>query len=149
VVEREVVVERTVVAEPDVRPARLVLDVHPSTAQIFADGYYIGIPEDFRFDNGAVLEPGPHRIDILHRDYEPVSFDVNLTRGQSATYRRMLTPIDRAPQPMPGTAVTAPSAPKTPSTFYFIPGCYIGNVPPRDANLPASCEAARAMSFQY
>ena len=104
VVEREIVVEREVVDAAAGAPviveqpslARLILDIHPPTAQVFADGYYIGIPEDFRFeDGGAVLEPGPHRIDILARDHEPVSFDVNLTRGQSATFRHILTPTMR------------------------------------------------------
>jgi hypothetical protein len=157
VVEREIVVEREVVDETAVAPAiveqpapaRLILDINPPTAQVFADGYYIGIPEDFRFaDGGAVLEPGPHRIDILDRDYEPVSFDVNLTRGQSATFRRTLTPIVRT-QAAPDAAAKAQPAPKQPTTFYLIPGCYIGNVPPKEANLPATCDIARAVSTQY
>ena len=158
VVEREILVEREVLVEAAAEPAiveqpslaRLILDIHPPTAQVFADGYYIGIPEDFRFeDGGAVLEPGPHRIDILARDYQPVSFDVNLTRGQSATYRHILTPIMRGPQPAPDDAVKAPPAAKQPATFYLIPGCYMGNVPPKDANLPATCDIARAVSVQY
>ena len=157
VVEREIVVEREVVAETAVAPviveqpapARLILDINPPTAQVFADGYYIGIPEDFRFeDGGAVLEPGPHRIDILARDYEPVSFDVNLTRGQSATFRHTLTPIVRT-QPARDAAVKAQPSPKQPVTFYLIPGCYVGNVPPKDANLPATCDITRAVSTQY
>jgi hypothetical protein len=153
-----VVVEREVVDEPALAPviveqpslARLILDIHPSTAQVFADGYYIGIPEDFRLeDGGAVLEPGPHRIDILARDHEPVGFDVNLARGQSARLRHTLRPTMSAPQPAPDDAVKAPTAVKQPATFYLIPGCYIGNVPPKEANLPATCDIARAMSFQY
>lgn len=154
-VEREVVIQRSETAGAPViveQPllARLILDVHPATAQIFADGYYIGIPEDFRFeDGGAVLEPGPHRIDIVAPDYEPVSFDVNLTRGQSATFRKMLTPISREPQPLPRGAVKAPEVPKQPVTFYFIPGCYMGNVPPKEANLPVTCDIARATSYKY
>ena len=158
VIEREVVVEREVVDEAALAPAfveqpslaRLILDIHPPTAQIFADGYYIGIPEDFRFeDGGAVLEPGPHRIDVLARDYEPLSFDVNLARGQSATFRRTLTPITRGTKPAPDAAVNAPPAPKLPAMFYLIPGCYMGNVPPKEANLPATCDVARAVVFQY
>ena len=155
VVEREVVIERneTIAAPVVVEPpalARLILDVHPATAQIFADGYYIGIPEDFRFeDGGAVLEPGPHRIDIVAHDYESVSFDVNLARGQSATFRRSLTPIKREPQPAPDAAQKGPAVVKQPVTFYLIPGCYMGNVPPREANLPVTCDIARAVSFQY
>jgi hypothetical protein len=145
-VEREVA--PVIVEQPSL--ARLILDIHPPTAQLFADGYYIGIPEDFRFeDGGAVLEPGPHRIDIIARGHEPVSFDVNLTRGQSATFRHILTPIMRAPQPAPDAAVEAPLPAKQPATFYLIPGCYMGNVPPKDANLPATCDIARAVSVQY
>ena len=147
VVEREVVNEATPVIVEQPSLARLILDIHPPTAQVFADGYYIGIPEDFRFeDGGAVLEPGPHRIDILARDYEPVTFDVNLTRGQSATFRHILRPILPAPKPAPSAV---PPAEKKPMTFYLIPGCYMGNVPPRDANLPATCDITRAVSVQY
>ena len=158
VFEREVVVERTVVAESERAPviieppphARLILDVHPPTAQVFADGYYIGMPEDFRLEKGGgAIEPGPHRIDILERDYEPVSFEVDLMRGQSATYQHVLTPIVRGPQRAPDAAINVPPVRKQPSTFYLIPGCYMGNVPPRDANLPATCDPARALSFQY
>jgi hypothetical protein len=152
VVERQVVVEREVVNEVPViveRPAsaRLVLDVHPPTAQVFADGYYIGIPEDFRFENGgAVLEPGPHRIDIVARDYEPVSFDVNLASGQMATFRHILASIPSTP---PAARDGARPAKKQPVTFYLIPGCYMGNVPPKEAKLPATCDITRAVSFQY
>jgi hypothetical protein len=150
--EREVVDEAArapVIAEPRLL-SRLILDIHPPTAQVFADGYYIGIPEDFRFeDGGAVLEPGPHRIDVIARDYQPVSFDVNLARGQSATFRHSMTPIVPTPQPGRDTTVNTPPAAKKPTTFYLIRGCYLGNVPPKEANLPATCDVARAVSFQY
>jgi hypothetical protein len=158
VIEREVVLEREVVDEAARAPviaeprllSRLILDIHPPTAQVFADGYYIGIPEDFRFeDGGAVLEPGPHRIDVIARDYQPVSFDVNLARGQSATFRHSMTPIVPTPQPGRDTTVNTPPAAKKPTTFYLIRGCYLGNVPPKEANLPATCDVARAVSFQY
>ena len=158
VIEREVVVERTVVNEAGGGPvnaeppllSRLILDIHPPTAQVFADGYYIGIPEDFRREHGgAVLEPGPHKIDIVARDYESVSFDVNLGRGQSATFRHSLAPIMPGPRPAPDTTANTPPPAKEPTTFYLIRGCYMGNVPPKDANLPATCDVARAVSFQY
>lgn len=156
VLEREVVVQREVAHEAALpvvveqpSSARLILDVHPPTAQVFADGYYIGIPEDFRFeDGGAVLEPGPHRIDIVAPDHAPVSFEVNLARGGAATFRHSLTPITRPLQPQSDAEAKAP-APKPPVTFYLIPGCYMGNVPPQDANLPATCDIARAVSLQY
>ena len=55
----------------------------------------------------------------------------------------------RALQPAPDAAVKAPAAAKQPETFYLIPGCYMGNVPPKEANLPATCDVARAVSVQY
>jgi hypothetical protein len=158
VIQREVVVEREVVESVAAAPviveqpslARLILDIYPPTAQVFADGYYIGIPEDLQLENGgAVLDAGPHRIDITAPGYEPVSFDVSLARGQSATFRHTLTPIVPAPRPAPDPAVKTPPAAKQPTTFYLIPGCYMGNVPPKEAKLPASCDIARAKSFQY
>ena len=152
VVDRHVVTEAPsapVIVEPPA-PARLILDIHPPTAQVFAAGYYIGLPEDFRFeDGGAVLETGPHRIDIIADGYEPVSFDVNLARGQSATFRHNLTPITRAPQREPDAAAKTPPAEKQPVMFYLIPGCYMGNVPPKEANLPATCDLARSVSVRY
>jgi hypothetical protein len=152
VVEREVV--NTVSAAPVIveqsLPARLILDIHPPHAQVFADGYYIGTPEDFHAHlGGAVLEPGAHRIDITARGYEPVTFDVSLTRGQSATFRHTLVPIAPPPQAAPDTAVKVPPAVKKPVTFYLIPGCYMGNVPPKEVKLPATCDIARAVSMQY
>ncbi len=152
-VEREVVIERDEVAETPVPlveeplPGRLVLEVEPSMAQIFADGYYVGTPDDFRLERGGgMLEPGPHRIEILARDHEPVSFDVNLARGQSVTFRRVLTPVVSAPTLAPDVRS---SEKKQPVTFYHIPGCYMGNVPPEEANLPATCDLTRAVSVQY
>ena len=94
-----------------------------------------------------MLEPGPHGIDIIARGYVRVSFDVNLTRGQSAAFRHILTPIMRAPQPAPD-AVKAPPAVQ-PVTIYLIPGCYVGNVPPKEANLPATWDIFRAVSVQH
>ena len=45
--------------------ARLILDVQPSAAEIFSDGYYAGVPEDFSAARGGgVLEAGVHRIDV-------------------------------------------------------------------------------------
>jgi hypothetical protein len=31
---------------------------------------------------------------------------------------------------------------------YIVPGCYIGNVPPQDAGLPASCDLSRTITIQ-
>jgi hypothetical protein len=57
-------------------------------AQVFADGYYVGVVDDF--DGGLQhlnLEAGPHRIEVRVEGYPPVTFDVNVRPGQTITYR--------------------------------------------------------------
>jgi hypothetical protein len=57
-------------------------------AQVFADGYYVGIVDDF---NGTYqhlnLRPGPHRIEIRSPNAPPLTFDVNVEPGRTITYR--------------------------------------------------------------
>ncbi len=70
--------------------------VEQRDAQVFVDGYYVGVVDDF--DEGsqqANLEPGPHRIEIRYDGFEPVTFDVNIQPGQTVTYRMRLRPSAR------------------------------------------------------
>jgi hypothetical protein len=114
-------------------PGRLILDIEPAGAQVFADGYYVGVPQDFSASRGGgLLEAGLHRIDLSAPGYESMAVDLRVTPGQPVTYRAAL-------KALPPTA----SAP--PSTFYLIPGCYMGNIPPKDAHLPATCDQKRAV----
>jgi hypothetical protein len=59
-------------------------------AQVFADGYYVGIVDDF---DGTFqhlnLEAGAHHIEIRTADANqpPIAFDVNVQPGQTITYR--------------------------------------------------------------
>jgi hypothetical protein len=59
----------------------------PKDAQVFADGYYAGIVNDF---DGAFqhldLEAGPHHIEIREQGQPPVSVDVNVRPGETVTY---------------------------------------------------------------
>jgi hypothetical protein len=118
----------------------LVLQVEPGTAQVFIDGYYVGTPDDFSAKRGElVVETGAHRIDINAPGHEPVSFDVKISPNQSIVYRRVLTPIATMPPPAPFIPATR--------TFYLIPGCYMGTVPPSEAGLPPTCDVSRAVTF--
>ena len=57
---------------------RLILDIAPATAQIFVDGYYVGVPEDFSAGRGGgLLAAGPHHIDISADRHEPVAVDLD------------------------------------------------------------------------
>jgi hypothetical protein len=114
---------------------RLIVDVDPPTAQVFADGYYVGTPRDFSAARGGgLLEAGLHRIDVAAAGYESISMDVRVTAGQPVTIRGAL-------KVLPVTMAVPPT------TFYLIPGCYMGNVPPKDARLPATCDVSRAVSW--
>jgi hypothetical protein len=59
----------------------------PPHAQVFADGYYAGIVDDF---DGSFqhldLEPGPHSIEIRVPGAPPISFDVNVQPGRTVTF---------------------------------------------------------------
>lgn len=60
----------------------------PRDAQVFADGYYVGIVNDF---DGVFqhlnLEAGPHHIEINEPGLEPVAFDVDIAPGRTITFR--------------------------------------------------------------
>jgi hypothetical protein len=60
----------------------------PRDAQVFADGNYVGIVDDF---DGASqhlnLEPGQHRIEIHAPGLTPIAFDVVVQAGSTITLR--------------------------------------------------------------
>ena len=141
------VVVAPVAAAPQ-KPARqiawqgsLVLHVKPDNTEVFVDGYYVGAAVDLGGDRGGTfLEEGPHRIDLSAPGYEAVTFDVRITPNQSIVLRRELKLFQ---PPLP-----APPRVSTPTTFYLIPGCYAGSVPPKDARLPSTCDISRTLVIQ-
>ena len=40
-----------------------------------------------------------------------------------------------------------PYVPSGDRTVYVIPGCYVGNVPPKDVKLPAHCDLTKLTTF--
>jgi len=130
----------------DRKPERLTgnlrLDMKPDGAvQVFVDGYYVGTRDDF---NGELeLDAGTHTIEIRAHGYETLTFDVKITPGRSITYRGELKSADDKPEPDGTRASVTPAGP---TTFYYIPGCYLGNVPPKDVKLPATCDVSRLIT---
>jgi hypothetical protein len=112
---------------------------------VYVDGFYIGVPADL--DNELELEAGPHKIEVRGSGLEPLQFDVNILAGRSITYKGSLPAADTA-KPNEPTAAPAAFPPPAPMTYYSIPGCYLGNVPPEEAKLPASCDASRAITIK-
>jgi hypothetical protein len=67
---------------------RLRLKVKPKEAQVFVDGYFAGIVDDF---DGVFqrlhIETGPHRIELRADGYEPLSLEVRIQPGRTLTYK--------------------------------------------------------------
>ena len=118
----------------------LRLQVLPATAQVYIDGLYVGIADDFsRLSAGRALEIGPHRIEIRAEGFETVTLDVRILPNETITYRRDLRKIEERPEP-PVPVAPVETAPRT---FYVIPRCYAGDTRPRAEQLPAGCNLAR------
>ena len=66
----------------------------PPDAEIYVDGYYAGLVEDF---DGVVqhleVTPGPHQIEIRAPGFEPVVFDLDGAEGRTITYRARMIPL--------------------------------------------------------
>jgi PEGA domain-containing protein len=149
----EAAVDRRGVPDDSSRPpeqtpltGRLRLDVQPGGAlQLYVDGYYVGTAVDFQSE--LELAAGPHKIEIRAPGYETLVFDVTIAPNRSITYRDALNVA--ATKPAAERSVPAPPdlPPAPPGTLYLIPGCYLGNVPPEDAGLPATCDESRVITF--
>ncbi len=62
--------------------------VTPRDAQVFVDGYYAGIVDDY---DGVLqslrLESGPYHIELVAPGYAPLEVDIRVNPGQKVTYR--------------------------------------------------------------
>ena len=83
--------EDEVVAAPPGPPGEVRFDVTPKDAEVYADGYYAGLADDFSGrSQHLVLDPGPHHIVVQADGYEPVEFDVSIQPQQTVHYRHTL-----------------------------------------------------------
>lgn len=72
----------------------LHLKLKPRDAQVFVDGYYAGVVDDFDgIFQGLRLEAGPHRIELRAPGYESARFDVQIAPDRKTTYRGDLAPV--------------------------------------------------------
>ena len=57
-------------------------------AQVYVDGYYAGVVDDYDGAFQALkLESGAYRIEIRAPGYETLAFDVRITPGQKIRYQ--------------------------------------------------------------
>jgi cytoskeleton protein RodZ len=132
----------------------LRIEVQPPGAQLFLDGYFIGTPEDF--NDELPLEAGRHSIELRMHGYETITVPTQIATGQTITYRGALKRVSpettspaatgRRPDAAPRQGPAEPQPPAKATTFYFIPGCYMGNVPPDQVQLPPTCDLSRLIT---
>ena len=141
--------------EPTLPPPPLTgtlrLEVEPAdTAQVFVDGEYVGTPVDL--DSQIELPPGVHEIEVRARGFETLIFDVRVVAGRTVTYRQTMEraggtgKVSGPDSPRSPTKPTSPATPTPKTTFYLIPGCYLGNVHPSEVKLPANCDFSRMIT---
>lgn len=78
---------------PGVYAGAVRLKVKPRDAQVFVDGYYVGIVDEFDGTFQEVrLEEGPHLIEVKKEGFEPLKFQVRVTFDHTMTLRGELKP---------------------------------------------------------
>lgn len=79
--------------ESDVDNGALKLKVRPRDAQVYVDGYFSGVVDDY---DGVFqrlrLRSGGHRIELRAEGMQPTIFDVLIVPGETVTYRGELKP---------------------------------------------------------
>lgn len=141
----EVVVRPPDPPPPPVPPIGVLrLEVEPrDLIQIFVDGVYIGTPADVGDELG--LAPGVRHIELRAPGFKTVTFDTDIVQDRSITYR---TQLERDPDAPAAPVVTIKPATAGSKTMYVIPGCYLGNVAPTQANLRPGCDLAKLTTIQ-
>jgi PEGA domain-containing protein len=71
----------------------LRLKIEPTSAQVFVDGEYAGVVDDFngRFHH-LDLAPGPHHLEVRADGYEPLALDVIIQPHHTIKYTATLAP---------------------------------------------------------
>ena len=70
------------------------LDIDQKSASVFADGFYVGVVDDFDgIFQHLNLKVGEHHLEIAAGGYETLTFDVNIQAGRTITCRGLMVPI--------------------------------------------------------
>jgi hypothetical protein len=122
----------------------LVLDSSPPSAQVFVDGFYVGLVEEFGVQGRPMSIPiGARRIELRAPGYEMLSFSVMILPNDIVRYRGDMVRIGATPP-----VVIAPSQPPAAAkSFYVIPRCYAGDKPPT-GDLPAACDRKKLQTVK-
>jgi hypothetical protein len=71
----------------------LRLQVQPRDAEVYVDGYYAGMVDEFDGTYQSLrLEEGEYHIEIVAAGYETIAFDVKIQPGRTINYRGDMFP---------------------------------------------------------
>jgi hypothetical protein len=66
----------------------LRLKIKPREAQVYVDGFFVGDVDEFDgMFQKLGIDAGGHRVEIRAEGYEPISFEVLLSPGETVTYK--------------------------------------------------------------
>jgi len=66
----------------------LRLKIKPANAQVYIDGYYVGVVESFDgIFQKLNVDAGPHRVELRAEGYDTTDFEVVVTPGDTVTYK--------------------------------------------------------------
>jgi hypothetical protein len=71
----------------------LRLDVEPRTAQVYIDGFYVGIVEAVNANGGLIVDAGWHRLEFRAPGYQTPAVNVTVAANRAIVLRLMLRPI--------------------------------------------------------
>jgi hypothetical protein len=78
-------------SDADYETGGLKLKVKPRNAQVYVDGYFSGVVDDFDgIFQKLKLRAGAHRVELRAEGYQPSVFDVLVVAGETVTYRAEL-----------------------------------------------------------
>ena len=67
---------------PGVAYGGVSFGMSPADADVYVDGHYVGVTEDFAGTQPLTLAAGRHRIELQAAGYVPLVFDMNVLPGQ-------------------------------------------------------------------
>lgn len=72
----------------------LRLKVRPRSAEVYVDGYYVGIVNEFDgLFQRLRIEEGTHTVELRHPGYEPLTLDVLIVPGEKVTFEGDMIPL--------------------------------------------------------
>ena len=98
------------------------LEVKPRTTEVFVDGYFAGVVDDFDgFSQRLRLEPGEHEVTLFLEGHRPLTRRMLFTAGQTLKVEHEMEPLG-AGEPPPQRPVPTAKPPAPARTRYGQPG---------------------------